>query len=81
MESARSKTMATPLLIAPARLGYIPTPCGIRPTRPPASRVRNALEFWPFSAFARAACPHAPLQLADHSRAALHLDLKDFKGS
>ena len=55
MEISRSKPMATPHLIAPARLGSMPTPCGIRPTRPPASRVSSALDFWPFSAFARAA--------------------------
>jgi len=73
--------MATPLLIAPARLGYNPTPCGNRPSRPPASRVRSALEFWPFSAFARAAYALACLQLADHSRAALRLELEAKKGS
>jgi hypothetical protein len=55
MELAISKIMATPDLIAPARTRSLPTPCGNRPSRPPAIRVSKAVEFWPFSAFARAA--------------------------
>ena len=62
--AARSKTMGTPHLIAPARMRATPIPCGILPSRPPASRVRSALEFWPFSAFTRAAYTPACLQLA-----------------
>ncbi len=63
MESAISKTMATPHLIAPAQQRSKPTPCGNRPTRPPASGASKIMEIWPFSVFARAA-KHRPLTLA-----------------